>query len=722
MASEANIWNPRTTLLLSSNTKRVEEKLTAIAGQTLFVLKDFAYAINTGALAVYQQDTDAVVTDKGAGLLAKGTDWAEQSTTSFSLVAPAKAGDIIVAVGYVAITANVDVRDTDIYVANYQAIRDYAGIEITLYAQGAITGGDRGEAFFHKITGAAPGFYVDDGQDTLVPIGGDGSIGWVRNSYRTTVADVAQFTNIAAVPGAVFDTVSYSDGWAASVDGPVGGGVYDTVTKAVHDVVRAISTVDELGDHTFSNGNVALLRQESGVRYAAQFGARDGIADSGGAIRGAIKSLLEGGTVYMPQGVLKSAAEIRDDILDPTKIGKTITLVGVGSTEDSVNSGKVTEILTAGAIVGIRFDGNRSGGRDFTISGDGGAFSSGADNIVVESSRAQWSNVVSRFARGDGLRFKFGNSSTFRSIGCLVNKGNGFNADGTDYVNKAGASKPNDLNACDFINIDARANTLVGFRTGVNSGFANNCHQVTVQSNGGVGMEFGGDFWNVYGFYGEANDSAGTNKDIRFTSTADVNRVHGQFSNVSPAWEDLSANQRNFIEQFRQSTLEIQLQTLQLGLDDATTPGNLKIDGKGDGTNTFVTLENTAGNHVTKVTSSGAGTYKWDFEDGIVLETSILPTLLNSWINFGGSRKVAGFFKDAFGVVHLEGVISSGTTTSPTVLFTLPVGYRPTARQLFVCNSNGALGTGFVEASGDVLFESGSNVSFSLDSISFRTD
>ncbi len=219
MAGEATIWNPRNLLLLSADTKRIEQQFTAITGQTQFTITDFAYALNTGALAVY-------VNGK---IIKEGINWVENTDTTFSLVAPSVAGDVIIAVGFVGITANVDVRDTDIFVSNYQAIRDYAGTEITLYAQGAVIGGDEGESFFHKKTGAAPGTHVDDNEFTLRPTGGDGSIGWVRSTRISkfprkvdsiAAAQLLDFSNYDRVETAAFF------GGFVNIKGPRGGRIY----------------------------------------------------------------------------------------------------------------------------------------------------------------------------------------------------------------------------------------------------------------------------------------------------------------------------------------------------------------------------------------------------------------------------------------------------------------------------------------------------------------
>ena len=284
MGGEANIWNPRTLIEISADTKSVEEKLTAIAGQTLFTLIDFIYVVGTGALEIH----------KNGLLLTKGTDWVEQTSTTFSLTAPALVGDTVVASGHVGITGIVDPRDTDIYVSNYQAIRDYAGTEITLYSQGRVTSADTGEAFFQKKTGAAPGFYVDNNIDTIVPTGGNGSIGWIRKldsaiTYTTLTAALAD--TFQAKLGVDFSVGDYATGnnsgelffkWVAAATGTVDGGSYldhDTLPLQAQQKFSSDITVKMFGaigdgvtDDTakfqaalnFSSGKVLVVRGTSG--------------------------------------------------------------------------------------------------------------------------------------------------------------------------------------------------------------------------------------------------------------------------------------------------------------------------------------------------------------------------------------------------------------------------------------------------------------------------
>lgn len=104
----------------------------------------------------------------------------------------------------------------------------------------------------------------------------------------------------------------------------------------------------------------------------------------------------------------------------------------------------------------------------------------------------------------------------------------------------------------------------------------------------------------------------------------------------------------------------------------------------------------------------------------IYQEAWVAPTLLNSWVNYGGGYNNAGYFKDSLGIVHLRGLIKDGTATGGTTLFTLPVGYRPAARELFNAQSNGALGRIDVTTVGTVSIQMGSNAWISLDGLTFK--
>lgn len=102
-------------------------------------------------------------------------------------------------------------------------------------------------------------------------------------------------------------------------------------------------------------------------------------------------------------------------------------------------------------------------------------------------------------------------------------------------------------------------------------------------------------------------------------------------------------------------------------------------------------------------------------------EAWIAPTLLNSWVNYGGgSYDDAGYFLDDFGFVNLRGVIKDGVTTAGTVLFTLPSGYRPSLPKLSLVYAGTSVAYIDVLTSGNVRIRAGSNTLFSLYGVRFK--
>jgi hypothetical protein len=99
-----------------------------------------------------------------------------------------------------------------------------------------------------------------------------------------------------------------------------------------------------------------------------------------------------------------------------------------------------------------------------------------------------------------------------------------------------------------------------------------------------------------------------------------------------------------------------------------------------------------------------------------------VPTLLNSWVNYGGAYTIAGYYKDAMSIVHLRGTVKSGTATPGTAILTLPLGYRPVYQHIFTISSNDVYGQVQINTSGDVTINVGSNVYLSLDNIHFRAE
>ncbi len=109
-----------------------------------------------------------------------------------------------------------------------------------------------------------------------------------------------------------------------------------------------------------------------------------------------------------------------------------------------------------------------------------------------------------------------------------------------------------------------------------------------------------------------------------------------------------------------------------------------------------------------------------DLSGEFIQEDRQTPTLLNNWVNYGSAYESANYFKDKCGVVHLAGMIKSGTTTAETVIFTLPEGYRPRASEKFFCVSLNAICVIDVYTTGNVAIKTGANSGWiSLSGISF---
>jgi hypothetical protein len=122
----------------------------------------------------------------------------------------------------------------------------------------------------------------------------------------------------------------------------------------------------------------------------------------------------------------------------------------------------------------------------------------------------------------------------------------------------------------------------------------------------------------------------------------------------------------------------------------------------------------------------------WDFNPDIsanliypVNNPMLSPVFQNGWINYGLGFADAKYYKDKEGVVHIRGLIKSGTFTPNTVLFTLPVGYRPSTSGglIFTVDNAASIGRVDVQANGNVVVVTATTNAFlNLTGISFRAD
>lgn len=136
---------------------------------------------------------------------------------------------------------------------------------------------------------------------------------------------------------------------------------------------------------------------------------------------------------------------------------------------------------------------------------------------------------------------------------------------------------------------------------------------------------------------------------------------------------------------------------------------------KSDNLDTFNLVEN----GTVPVSADSYGNNASNVNVGEAVEAWNVPTLLNSWVNYGGTEDTAGYYKDSYKHVYCKGLVKAGVLGQ--VIFTLPVGYRPSAVKYFpVISNNTPQGYLQVTAGGNVFMQGGSNTYVSLDSISFR--
>ena len=106
--------------------------------------------------------------------------------------------------------------------------------------------------------------------------------------------------------------------------------------------------------------------------------------------------------------------------------------------------------------------------------------------------------------------------------------------------------------------------------------------------------------------------------------------------------------------------------------------------------------------------------------DGKSYNTTSL-TLQNSWVAFGGGFQSPQATLTAEGLVVIEGLIKSGTTTANTTLTTLPSGYRPAAPQLFIVATSSGTCRIQVGSDGTVVCHNAADATYtSLSGITFR--
>jgi len=94
-------------------------------------------------------------------------------------------------------------------------------------------------------------------------------------------------------------------------------------------------------------------------------------------------------------------------------------------------------------------------------------------------------------------------------------------------------------------------------------------------------------------------------------------------------------------------------------------------------------------------------------------------SLVNNWTNYSQVFASAGYTKTSTGLVVLKGLVMNGVVGCTTPIATLPIGYRPAGKLIFMNSSNSAMGRLDVDLDGQIRACTGSNAWFSLDGIKF---
>ena len=270
----------------------------------------------------------------------------------------------------------------------------------------------------------------------------------------------------------------------------------------------------------------------------------------------------------------------------------------------------------------------------------------------------------------------------------------------------------------------------VGFRPPINmlfpamSGSANAVGTIGVETNGNVVVSN-----NISGVWFSFGNIVFQTQDLSWTTPTLVNgwELGASSGRVRPAQYSKDSLNRTLLRgSFGESGTSKTADTAVFNIDATNRPGPQGVYTVG------TSLLGSAGGFAHTFANSANGDFLWrpgsanDDEvsiDGIIFPdksaTWIAPTLTNAWVSYGASN-TPGYYKDDDGVVHLRGLLKSGTIASS--MFTLPIGYRPAKNIIRNTVSNAASGRLDITSAGLVIPQTGSNVWVSVDSVAFTAE
>lgn len=94
--------------------------------------------------------------------------------------------------------------------------------------------------------------------------------------------------------------------------------------------------------------------------------------------------------------------------------------------------------------------------------------------------------------------------------------------------------------------------------------------------------------------------------------------------------------------------------------------------------------------------------------------------LSNGWVALDPQVQTPPSFRRHHGIVHVRGLIASGSATPESPIATLPAGFRPNRQHHLPATASNAFASLGVAANGVIVSKAGSNTWFSLDAIAFQ--
>jgi len=120
---------------------------------------------------------------------------------------------------------------------------------------------------------------------------------------------------------------------------------------------------------------------------------------------------------------------------------------------------------------------------------------------------------------------------------------------------------------------------------------------------------------------------------------------------------------------------------------------------------------------------AGTAIISWDEGNDrldLIQEGWTAASYSNSWVDFGSGFAGAQYYKDPNGVVHIQGLVKSGSAGNATI-FTLPAGYRPQERLMFATYVMTGVARLDINSDGTVVMPTGGSTTWSSISCSFAT-